>query len=199
MLRQTDHGFVDGAGFSLPPAPGGIFSIFGNNLAGALEQAAAIPLPTQLGGVTVTVNGAAAPLYFVSPGQINAQLPYDAVPGPATLRIGAASANFTITAAAPAIFAALRQGTVAVAYVTGLGTNKPVVPTGAPAPFDVLSNANSKPTATIDGIPTDVAFAGLAPGFIGLGQVNVVIPPGATDLILVLESNGQKSKPVAIR
>jgi len=44
-----------------------------------------------------------------------------------------------------------------------------------------------------------VAFAGLAPGFIGLGQVNVVIPPGATDLILVLESNGQKSKPVAIR
>jgi uncharacterized protein (TIGR03437 family) len=192
-------GIVDGAGFSLPPAPGGIFSIFGANLAGALAQADTIPLPTELGGVTVTVNGSAVPLYFVSPGQINAQLSYDAVPGPAVLRIGATTANFTIAAAAPAIFAALRQGTVAVAYVTGLGTVKPPVPTGAAAPFDTLSNVDAKVTATIDGIPADVAFAGLAPGFIGLGQVNVVIPGGATDFMLVLEANGQKSKPVAIR
>ncbi|MEO8367863.1 MAG: SMP-30/gluconolactonase/LRE family protein [Candidatus Solibacter sp.] len=195
----SDGGIVDGAGFSLPPAPGGIFSIYGANLAGALDQAATTPLPTQLGGVTVTVNGAAVPLYFVSPGQINAQLPYDALPGPATLRIGAAAASVTIAAAAPAIFAALRQGTVAVAYVTGLGTVKPAVATGAAAPFDTLSYADAKVTATIDGIPADVAFAGLAPGFIGLGQVNIAIPAGATDLILVLEANGQKSKPVAIR
>ncbi len=195
----SDGGIVDGAGFSLPPAPGGIFSIFGANLAAALSQASTTPLPTQLGGVTVTVNNTAVPLYFVSPGQINAQLPYDAVPGPATLRIGATSRTFTIAAAAPAIFAALRQGTVAVAYVTGLGAVKPPVPTGAAAPFDTLSFADTKVTATIDGIAADVAFAGLAPGFIGLGQVNVAIPAGAIDLILVLEANGQKSKPVAIR
>jgi uncharacterized protein (TIGR03437 family) len=192
-------GVVDGAGFSLPPAPGGIFSIYGSNLAPALAAASSTPLPMELGGVRVEVNGAAVPLYFVSPGQINAQLPYDAAVGTATLRIGGANAEFAIVAAAPAIFAALRQGTVAVAYVTGLGAVSPSVATGAVAPFETLSYAAATVSATVGGVPAQVQFAGLAPGFIGLGQVNVLIPAGVTDFSLVLEANGQKSKPVAIR
>ena len=192
-------GVVDGAAFSLPPAPGGIFSIFGTNLAAALTQASGAALPSELGGVRVEVNGAAVPLYFVSPGQINAQLPYDAAPGPATLRVGGMTAPFTIAPAAPAIFAALRQDTAVVAYVTGLGGVSPPLATGAAAPFDTLSTANAAVSATLGGISARVLFAGLAPGFIGLGQVNVLIPPDAPDLTLVLESNGQKSKPVAIR
>ena len=199
FANVTAGGVVDGAGFSLPPAPGGIFSIFGTNLAGALTQASGTPLPTELGGVRVEVNGVAVPLYFVSPGQINAQLPYDAAPGAATLRVGGAAASFTIVPAAPAIFAALRQDTAVVAYVTGLGAVSPPVAGGTAAPFDTLSSANAGVTATIGGVAAQVLFAGLAPGFIGLGQVNVLIPPGATDLTLVLESNGQKSKPVAVR
>lgn len=192
-------GIVDGAEFAAPPAPGGIFSIFGSNLAPALTQAATVPLPTQLGGVSVEVNGRAVPLYFVSPGQINAQLPYDLSPGTATLTVGTATASFTIAAAAPAIFVALRQDSVAVAYVTGLGVVSPAVATGAAAPLDALAYAAAPIRATIGGVDARVEFAGLAPGFIGLGQVNVLIPDGVTDLTLVLESNGQKSKPAAIR
>ena len=55
--------------------PGGIASLFGENLAAAPLQAGALPLPTKLGGTTVTVNGIAAPLFYVSPSQINFQVP----------------------------------------------------------------------------------------------------------------------------
>jgi uncharacterized protein (TIGR03437 family) len=145
------------------------------------------------------VNGKSVPVYFVSAGQINAQLPYEIAPGTATVTAAGASASVTVVAAAPAVFVAVRQDTVAVAYVTGLGAVTPQVATGASAPLDVLSYANAKVTATIGGAPAQVDFAGLAPGFIGLGQVNVLIPSGATDLTLVLEINGQKSKPAAIQ
>ena len=77
-------GIVDGASFSAPPAPGGIFSIFGANLSTATEAFSTVPLPTTLAGVSLEINGAAVPLYLVSPGQINAQLPFDTAPGPAT-------------------------------------------------------------------------------------------------------------------
>lgn len=192
-------GIVDGASFSAPPAPGGIFSIFGSNLAPGLVQAESVPLPTQLGGVRVEINGTAVPLYFVSPGQINGQIPYETSSGPATLTVAGVSVGFTIAPAAPGVFVALRQGDVAVAYVTGLGAVSPAVPTGDAASTEVLSYAVSPVTATIGGVPAQVLFAGLAPGFIGLGQVNVAIPAGVGELSLVLESNGQKSKPVAIK
>jgi hypothetical protein len=120
-------GVGDGAGSSLPPAPGGIFSIYGSNLAAGLAAASTTPLPMELGGVKVEVNGAAVPLYFVSPGQINAQMPYETAAGPATVRVGSVSADIIVVAAAPSIFAAVRQGDVAVAYVTGLGAVSPPV------------------------------------------------------------------------
>jgi uncharacterized protein (TIGR03437 family) len=77
-----ENGVVNGASF-IPfgqpghaNAPGSIVSIFGTNFASSLAQASTIPLSTSLGGVSVTFNGVATPLYVVSPGQINAQLPF---------------------------------------------------------------------------------------------------------------------------
>src|SRR5579863_2779235 len=62
-------------------APGSIVSIFGTNLAATTTLAKSIPLPTTLSDVTsVTFNGIHAPLYFVSAGQINAQLPWNVLP-----------------------------------------------------------------------------------------------------------------------
>jgi uncharacterized protein (TIGR03437 family) len=55
---------------------GAIFSIFGENLAVSEQRASGTPLPTTLGGTSVTVGGIAAPLFYVSPGQINFQVPY---------------------------------------------------------------------------------------------------------------------------
>src|SRR6266498_3512797 len=81
-------GIVNGAGFQSPVAPGSVIAIFGNNLAPATAQASALPLPTSLRGVSVTINGTLlAPLFFVSGGQINAQLPYETPVGTATLSV----------------------------------------------------------------------------------------------------------------
>lgn len=59
-------------------SPGTLVSLYGANLAGSLVQAVALPLPETLGDVVVTVGGVPVPLYFVSPGQINFQVPYGA-------------------------------------------------------------------------------------------------------------------------
>lgn len=70
-------GVVDAASFTAPVVPGSLVSIFGANLASSTVSASAIPLPVTLGGVSVSFNGIAAPLLFVSPQQINAQLPWE--------------------------------------------------------------------------------------------------------------------------
>jgi uncharacterized protein (TIGR03437 family) len=70
-------GVVDAASFAAPVAPGSLVSIFGSNLAPQTAQAATIPLPTSLAGVSVSFNGLNAPLLYVAPGQINAQLPFE--------------------------------------------------------------------------------------------------------------------------
>jgi uncharacterized protein (TIGR03437 family) len=57
--------------------PGSLVSIYGSELAGSLAQADSIPLAISLSNVSVTFNGVAAPLLFVSGGQINAQLPWN--------------------------------------------------------------------------------------------------------------------------
>ena len=114
-----------------------------------------------------------------------------------------AATTFNVLPAAPAIFLAVPAGNgVITAYVTGLGAVSPAVPTGSPAPLDVLSYAQATVTATLGGVPApSVQFAGLAPGFIGLGQVNILVPqdaPKGDAVPLVLEINGQKSKPAPV-
>ncbi len=71
-------GVVDAASFDAPIAAGALASIFGSQFAAAAAQASVIPLPTSLSGTSVFVNDVAAPLIFVSPGQINFQMPVDA-------------------------------------------------------------------------------------------------------------------------
>lgn len=57
--------------------PGAIVTIFGTNLAAATATAQSYPLPRQLGGATVTWSGIQAPLFYVSPTQINLQVPWE--------------------------------------------------------------------------------------------------------------------------
>src|SRR5580698_9419514 len=69
---------VNSASYTGPVEPASLISIFGSNLAAVTQPVAAsvTPLPTGVGGTSVSVNGIPAPLLFVSPGQINAQMPY---------------------------------------------------------------------------------------------------------------------------
>jgi uncharacterized protein (TIGR03437 family) len=82
---------VNGATFGAtePVAPGSLISIFGTQLSSGTANADTIPLSAKLAGTSVTVTGPAgtfdAPLLFVEPGQINAQLPWECFP-PAPIR-----------------------------------------------------------------------------------------------------------------
>ncbi|MCW5977229.1 MAG: hypothetical protein KIT09_04090 [Bryobacteraceae bacterium] len=82
---------------------GGIASVFGEQF--SFQDAAgapATPLPTELGGVRVLVNGLAAPLYYASYGQINFQVPYEVQPGEARVsmtRDGQAGNTVTVNVA----------------------------------------------------------------------------------------------------
>jgi adhesin/invasin len=75
QLQPTILSVVNAASFQPGGAPRAIMTIFGTNLSDAIYLASSYPLPTQLGPTSVTVNGTVVPLFFVSPTQINFQMP----------------------------------------------------------------------------------------------------------------------------
>lgn len=112
-------GVVNAASFKAPVVPGSLVSIFGSNLASVAASASVVPLPFTLGGASVSFNGIAAPLLYVSGQQINAQLPWmvpttgavsvvvtngTAVSAPQSVQVGAFSPGlFTIAGYAVAV------------------------------------------------------------------------------------------------
>ncbi|HKW96729.1 MAG TPA: IPT/TIG domain-containing protein [Bryobacteraceae bacterium] len=78
----TAAGVVNAASYAQPISPGSIVSIFGTNLASAPARAGSTPLPTNLAGTSVMIDGVLAPLFYVSPNQINAQAPSGTAWGP---------------------------------------------------------------------------------------------------------------------
>jgi uncharacterized protein (TIGR03437 family) len=70
-------GVVNAAAFTPKLARGALATIFGSNLASGIATAQSLPLLTSMGGVTVLVGNVPAPLVYVSPGQINFQVPFE--------------------------------------------------------------------------------------------------------------------------
>lgn len=182
-------------------SPGALISLFGSGLASATVSAPAIPLPISLADVSVLINGVAAPLLFVSPYQINAQVPSALAAGPATVVVrveGALSspASFSLVAAAPGVFtdgqgqaAALNAdgsvnspqnpapaGTFVSVFFTGQGPVAAQIDDGAAPPAGTAIPATLQVSASIGIWPATVQFAGLAPNFAGLAQVNLQVP-----------------------
>lgn len=112
---------ISAASFALGPvAPSAIVSAFGQNLTTSTVLASSTPLPTTLGGMTVTItdqNNIArnAPLFFVSPGQANIQIPADTAEGRAKVSVRrqdgtTITGDLLIDSIAPGLFAANANG-----------------------------------------------------------------------------------------
>ena len=189
-------------------APGGLISIYGTNLAKVatdLSGWAGRVLPSALNGTSVTIGGKNAPLMYVGPGQINAQVPVDVPAGQQAVVVksvvgAGTSFNVTVAATAPAIFfsaagaAVLKNadfsvvsaanpakaGDVILVYCTGLGATSASLATGTVVPSTTTANTSVPVTATIGGKPATVTYAMASPGFAGLYQVALTVPAGVT-------------------
>ncbi len=188
---------ANGASFRRSYAPGMVLTVFGSALAPSTWQAATLPLPVQLAGASATINGLAAPLYFVSPGQLNVQVPFE-IPVNTTAELvvtnngKTARSTFDVAAAAPAIFsdlngnivpsAAFSPGQVATIFITGQGVVSPTVPTGAAPPAGTaLSNLPAPVQSTSVTVGTSgapIQFIGIPPGLVGVLQINFEVPGG---------------------
>jgi uncharacterized protein (TIGR03437 family) len=205
-------GVAQGASFKTQFAPGMILSVFGSGLAPGTQAASAVPLSLSMQGVSATVNGIAAPLYYVSPTQINLQIPYETGAGPAVVGINnngaVASFPFTTTPTAPGIFVAsgnlvptatASPGGILVLFMTGEGDVTPELVTGAsPSASTAIADlpAPRLPvTVTVGGIPATILFEGIPPALVGVTQINFVVPSNVPAGVqpVVVTSNGVSS------
>jgi uncharacterized protein (TIGR03437 family) len=235
LLNQG--GVLLGAGFERGPvAPGSIISLFGQNLTTSAAVAQTLPLPRTLNGVRVLVGEKEAPLFYVGPSQVNAQVPFE-LESDRQLQVrievnGVSSAPEPLqtSAARPGIFTLGppygNQGAILIAnsnklampvtagvpgeptqaggvisiFCTGLGATDPAVASGQPGPSaEPLAQVKTLPTVTIGGLPATVSFAGLAPGFAAVYQVNAQVPAGvaAGDAVPVVITQGGASSNTA--
>jgi uncharacterized protein (TIGR03437 family) len=203
-------------------SPGSLISVFGSGLAAITAGAPTLPLPLSVADTSVIINGLPAPLLFESPGQINAQAPWEIAAGKATVVVrtrGALSSpvNITVEPAAPGLFtnesgyaAALNAdgsvntlqnpasaGTVVSVFFTGQGPVTTVIDDGAAPNAGQIVSATSNVSATIGGAPAQIQFAGLAPLYPGVAQMNLTVPALASGVYPLTVSVGGTESNVA--
>jgi uncharacterized protein (TIGR03437 family) len=201
-----------------PISPGSLVSILGTGLATSTAGASVVPLPNSIAGVSVTFSGIVAPLMFVSPNQINLQVPWGTQTGTADMVVtvdGRSSAAFRaqVVSASPGIFTIppgsrqavatysngfntflagpygssiipgvttypVRVGSSLTILATGLGLVTPAIADGA-ASRDQIRATTVIPTVLVNGSPAQVTFSGLSPEFVGVNQINIVVPESA--------------------
>jgi uncharacterized protein (TIGR03437 family) len=216
--RLVSGGVGNAASFVAGLVPGSLATAFATGLfeTQTTLAATALPFPTSLGGISVTLNGRAVPLWVATNAggadQVNFQAPWD-LAGPSVAvsisRDGQASpaVEVPLLAAQPGVFARAGNAILVRAvdnteaptisrdqalyfYATGLGAVDRTPETGAATPRAPLARVQQPVGVTIDGIPCDVRFAGLAPDFVGVYQINIVTPtnltPGVKELVVTV-------------
>ena len=202
----TVAGVLNAASYVPGLTPGGIGTLFGANLGGQ--------------NATVTLGGRPADVLFANASQINFVTPADLSEG--TVELVVRSGNAVSAAVAvpvrpvqPGIFfdTATSVGAITIAgsaqltteqppaggeqisiYATGLGAVRPPSASG-------LEETVLQPEVSINGTRAQVTYSGLAPGFVGLYQLNVVVPPGtpAGTATVAITAAGARSNDVRIR
>jgi uncharacterized protein (TIGR03437 family) len=202
---------VNAASFANGIAAGALQTITGVNFAGGQTAQSNFPWPPTLAGTRVLLNGTALPLLYVSDTQVNFYVPQTAALGSAVLSVVTPSAvhadvGVNIVPLQPGIFpgAVLHAGTAVSAvttpvhagdyieiYCTGLG------PTQASGNFQTTQFT---PTVFIGAVPLVPVYSGLAPGYLGLYQVDVQVPAGLAPggQSVILEMNLQHSNTISV-
>ena len=217
-----------------------IVSAFGAGLAASLQTATTLPLPTTLGGITLKVRDSLgsernAPLFFISPNQINYQIPPGTANGPATVTVinnnsTVAVGTMLIADVAPALFSANSSGNgIAAASALrvkadGSQSYEPVAefdpaqsrfiarPLDLGAPTDQVflllfgtgiryRTSQDQVRIRVGGIDAQVFYAGEQGGFVGLDQINVLLPQslrGKGEVDLELMVDGQAANVVRV-
>ena len=203
-------------------APETIASLYGSNLAASPQWAQSLPLPTNLGGVTATLKDAnggvfTAPLFYVSPAQVNWLVPKGVASGVATITLTNASATFTgtatVTPTAPGLYTATQtgQGPAAAQTTSGQTYTTTAQCTSAGSCTLIPINVTSQPylvlygtgirgaaqanvSVMIGNVNAPVTYAGAQGAYAGLDQVNVTLPAtlkGRGQLVVTVTVNGQ--------
>jgi uncharacterized protein (TIGR03437 family) len=166
--------------------------------AGTAQVAQGLPLPISLAGVSATVNGVAAPLYYVSPVQVNVQIPYETGAGTAVLAINnngqVATFAFPVAVTAPGLYPSAisnttgllapsaNAGQVLLLYMTGEGDVTPTLATGATPPPSTNTATYPQPrlpvSVTVGGVPATLLFQAIPYGLAGATQIDLVVPTG---------------------
>lgn len=189
-------GLTDGASFLQKYSPGMIMSVFGATLSPSTESASSVPLPVTMAGVAASVNGVEAPFYYVSPTQLNIQVPYQTpANSDVTLTINnngqITSQKFQTALASPGIFTdqtstivpngSATPGQITTLYMAGVGAVTPAVATGsAPAsstPIALLP-APQNTTVKVGGVTASTTFIGVPSWAVGVTQINFQVPSG---------------------
>ncbi len=208
-----------------PVAPGERVAIFGTGLGPIVGVSApAGNLPTTLGGTTVSINGTPIPIAYASALVSIAQIPYTVTASSMTMTVNYNNLNSTnvtvnVRPESPAIYpvaagdgrakvinqdgtqnsrlAPASPGSYVTLYANGLGAVTTPPAAGTVTPDSPLSTVIGTGTVYVGGVPATVTFAGLAPGLIGIYQVNLMISeqtPSGTQPILIVSSNGVASQ-----
>ncbi|MBI2686096.1 MAG: hypothetical protein HYX27_07260 [Acidobacteria bacterium] len=222
---------VNAADFSGNTAPGSLITLMGTNLSPVNQASSTTPLPTALGESCLTVNGIPVPMLFASNEQINAQMPYQVDGNVTLIlrTPGGISDNFnlTILPAAPSIFRSgvsgpetqipavvrarnnelvtvsnpIHRDDVISIYLTGMGNTSPAVEAGFPGGSDPIATPLIAPTVRLGNVGLAVEFAGLAPGQVGVYQINARVPrnaPAGFEIPLSVAQGGQSTS-VSVR
>jgi len=225
----SSGGVVNAASYTARISPGALASVFGTGFGVSTVQPD-VPLPASAAGVTVNVNGKAAPILYLTPGQINFQVPWSTPTSGnvnVVVSVGTANSNTVsvpVGTAAPGLFAqtsgaAIVQnfpdyslndpsnpasgGSTIIAYLTGSGPVSPAVADGAASPSAPVAAATAVATAKVGSATAAVSFTGLTPGFVGLVQMNIVVPtglaPGVYPLSITIDGQTANSATIAVK
>jgi uncharacterized protein (TIGR03437 family) len=222
---------TNAASFGASVSPSDLATVFGSFSGVSSTIATSMPLGTQLAGVQAKVNGVAAPLLGVWPTQINFQVPGGTAAGSAQITISvqcqdAATGTVQVASSSPGIFLTdflsldrpgtvlternqltgptvrARRNEVIQIFATGAGPLTQTVADGAAAPGLPAAETMLAPRVFIGFEEAAVEFSGLAPGYVGLWQINARVPDVAsiTGLVpvVIVAPEGYASNAVTI-